>query len=170
MNIEIAKSRYPLDVSSFQRYTNRSMFPPVDANKFSADVLYGPERERLRTPTTGRLSLVLWYKAKEGAVSSFYDAQEDLKLLQLQGARSSVSFRVARGFYWTDFMADEIVAIASHRQSGIRRIIMPSIEEIQGIEKAASEMVRNRYNEFATRAGLQWSRTDNAHVRDIRRR
>ena len=169
MNIEVAKSRYPLPTSQFDRYINHSMWPVVDSAKVSAECLTGEQRLK-RTHTTGVMSLVLRYKQIDGAVSSFDSQREDLILLQLQGVRSSVSFRLARGFYWTDFMADEAVAIVSNRASGMRRLAMPKIETIPGIEYANSEQVQSHYRSFATRANLRWSKTDEAYVRDIRRR
>lgn len=169
MNIEVAKSRYPLPPTQFARYINHSMLPVVDSTKVSAECLTGEQRLK-RTHTTGVMSLVLRYKQIDGAVSSFDNNKDDLVLLQLQGVRSSVSFRLARGFYWTDFMADEAVAIASHRKSGIRRLTMPRIEIIPGVEFANLDRVQSHYRNFAMRAKLQWSKTDEAYVRDIRRR
>ncbi len=169
MNFEVAKSRYPIVSSHFGAYINRAMLPILDINKLDALCVVGTDRKSLKTTTTGVMSLILRYKQKEGAVSSFDNVKDDLVLLQLQGARSSVSFRVSRGFYWTDFMADEAIAIASHRDSGIRRLAMPKIESIEGIDHGQSEQLINRYRDFATRAQLRWSRTDDAYVRDVRR-
>lgn len=164
--LEAIASLYPkTDVVA--RYVRPMVFPPLDMGQMVLSCMMGSDRSVLKTPTAGDLSLMLSYKAKEGAVSSFSVQDRDLTLAQLQGARSPRSFRVTTSIYWIDLMADEAVAIAKHRRAGIRRLLMPKPAMIEGIEHAVSEQVVIRYHDFATRAGLRWSDQDVAFARDF---
>lgn len=164
--IEYIATLYPKS-SGFGRYMRSGIFPPMDTQQLLLSFLVGDDRRALKTPTTGDVSLLLAYKAKEGAISSFGVADRDLQLMQLQGARSSRAFRVATGVYWIDLMADEAVSMAKHRRSDIKRLTMPKPAMIKGIEHAVSELVVNRYHEFATRAELRWSQDDLVFARDF---
>lgn len=167
-HVEQIRSMFP-KTGGFDAYIRRIVLPPLDMSRLSLAFLVGRERSYMRTPVTGHVSLLLSYKEKEGAVTSFELLDQEMKLLQLQGARSPRAFRVATAVQWIDLMADEAVGIAKNRRTDIRRLTMPNPVLIEGVEHADSEHVLARYNDFASRAGLRWSQTELLYARDFRR-
>lgn len=168
MNFEAVLRRYPLPEGEYQRYLRR-ILPPVDAAQLSTELLVGHSRRILKTPVTGDFSQILRYKGIEAAVSSYAVDDTDMILRQLQGAKSRVSWRVATGVRWDDFLMNEAVAIARLPHSGVRRIGMPNPLLIEGIDGAKSEGAIERYKAFVVIAALQWSQTDKLYVRDVRK-
>lgn len=164
---EIIKSWYPKG-KEVRQYV-RPVIPPLDVSRLGLACLIGEERRAIRTPTTGSVSLLLSYKNREGAISSFEFTDSDMELLQLQGARSAKAFRVASGVRWAELMADEAVVMALEGNTGIRRLTMPHVAMIQGIEHAvASEGASDRYMNFVFRAKLRWSQEERLFARDIK--
>lgn len=168
-HIEHIQSMFP-KTAGFEAYIRPFVLPPLDMSRISLAFLAGAERGSMHTPVTGDVSLLLAYKEKEGAVTSFALLDREMKLLQLQGARSSKAFRVTTAVHWIDLMADEAVGIAQNRRTDIRRLTMPNPAMIEGIEHADSEQVVTRYHDFASRAGLCWSQDELLFAKDFRRR
>ena len=166
--IEHIQSMFP-KTTGFETYLRPFIVPPLDRSRISLAFLVGAERGTMHTPVTGDVSLLLAYKEKEGAVTSFELLDREMKLLQLQGARSARAFRVATAVRWIDLMADEAVGIARNRRTDIRRLTMPNPVMIEGIEHADSEHALARYNDFASRAGLRWSQDELLFAKDFRR-
>jgi hypothetical protein len=168
MNIEVVQQRYPLPTEHFHGFLRKEVTPGLDVAQLEIQLLVDDERKVLKTPVTGNISHVLKYKGREGAVSSFTDRDnQDLILVQLQGAKSSVSWRVTTGLRWCNLFMSEALQIANLDGSGIRRIGMPNPLFIQGIESSESEEILYRYQAFITFAALQWSEDDQLFVRDI---
>lgn len=167
MNTEAIASRYPLPPDAYNPYINPTMKPRLDSMNIETKLLFGASRLTLRTPTTGDASIVVLYKHKEGMVSSFGLTDTDLRLLQIQGANSCKSYRVVTGMYGEIFFADESVAMVTHPESGLSRIVVPQLTKIEGIEGAESEHAITRYRGFIHRAALAWSDEESAYIRDF---
>lgn len=148
----------------------RLVIPPMDIAQLGTEFLVGRARSELKTPITGSWSNVLRYKGVEAAVTSFQVKDEDMILQQLQGAKSRVSWRVATGMRWSDFLLTEAMNVAKTRGSEVRRLGMPRPELIENIEGARSESAVERYKAFIVIAGLQWSQQDRLYVADVSRR
>lgn len=166
MNFEVMKSRYPLPPDAYSRYI-RAIVPAMNVEQLDTGLVVGHERRGFKTPITGDFSNILRYKGIEAAVSSFATTNDDLVLLQLQGAKSKVSWRVATGVRWDDFLMYEAVALAQSSGSGVRRIGMPKPIQIENIEGARSEQALDRYKAFIMLAHLRWSQADYLYVRDL---
>lgn len=167
MNFEAMKERYPLQSGAYRRYL-RVIVPQLDIERLDTGLLVGHERHVVRTPITGDFSTVLRYKSTEAAVSSFEARGDDMVLQQLQGARSKVSWRVATGMRWDDFLMSEAIAVATLPESGVRRIGMPQPIDIENIDGARSEQALERYKAFIVHAHLRWSQQDQLFVRDLK--
>lgn len=168
MNYELAGKRYPLPPSAYVGYLRRDVQPSLDPNKLAINLMWGDQRQHLiKTPTTGDATMAVYYKTKEGAVSSFKTEGTAVWVLQLQGAKSSESYRVTTGLHWTDLFADELVTLASHPESGVDRIAMLNPLLIEGVVQARSEATLIRYQNFITHAYLRWSQDERAFFRDL---
>lgn len=169
MNVEVVRQRYPLPIEKFAQYRRRGVSPALDISRLELGFMVGTERADLDTATAGNCSNILSYKGREGAVSSFEIKREvDLVLVQLQGARSPVSWRVATALRWDALLMTEALEIARLEGSGIRRIGMPNPLFIKGIDQAVSEEAFNRYHAFIHVAALTWSAEDQLYVRDVK--
>lgn len=106
------------------------------------------------------------YKRREGVVSSVAVKEEDLKVIQLQGAKQE-GFRVDSGLNWIALFADQILQIVSHPDSRLARITMPPTIAIQGFVDA-TDAALTKYSGFAHRLGMRFSQEERLLVRDIR--
>lgn len=167
MNYETLSRRYPLSSHQYEPYLNRTVVPPLNCEKIGTLLMIGDLRKVLKTTTTGNFSIVITYKSREGAVVSFSVQGTDLKVLQLQGAKTRESYRLTTGLYYTDFFADETLHLANHPESGIQRVLMPSPQCIQDIKSATSDNALRQYDYFILRAFLRWSEEEKAYIRDI---
>jgi len=141
--------------------------PPVDITRLETQLLVGAERGKtIKTPITGDATLVLIYKRKEGFVASFGLTEEDLEILQLQGAKAE-GYRVNRGLMVVDFFADQIKQLTSHPESGLKRITMPPLFIIQGLVDA-TETAMSRYDELALRLGMKFSNGEKKFIKDVK--
>jgi len=168
MSFEAAKSRYPLPPEQYRRYIHSGIQPPLAPEGIRTDLLVGAERLALKTPTTGDGSFVLWYKGCEGVVASYVTTDSDLMVVQLQGANSRKSYRVATGMDTNRLVADETLAIAQLPEADITRVTMPHPSDIAGVSESATlEQAVTRYQAFAVLAFLRWSQEEHLFVRDI---
>lgn len=129
----------------------------IDENRIDLSVLCGEERKILKTPTTGDSTLVLRYKGKEGAVLSMETTTNDLTLLQLQGAKNSVSYQVATGISWVNLFGDRIEKLINHPQNVFEVISMPPLEQIVGLYESGTDRAVTRYKHLANILGLRFS-------------
>ncbi len=148
-------------------YVNNDITPPVDVQRLGFELLTGEERNALRTPTTGDLSLVLRYKGREGFVASMGDEGEALSILQFQGATRQEGYRVATGIHVVRLFASQIHEIAHHPESTYREMYMPPVFMIEGVEVAVSEMAKPRYEALASELGLKYSDREQLYLKKL---
>lgn len=139
----------------------------LDKNRIDLSVLCGSEREILNMPTNGDSSLVLRYQQKEGAALSLETHSDNLNIVQLQGARSRVSYKVTNGLNWVSLFGDQVEKIAVHSSSHFDRISMPSLEKIVGLYDSGSDAAVARYQQLVRVLGLRFSHEDYMFLRTI---
>lgn len=170
LNIKERLNWQPPQADFFVPYTYMSD-PPLDPSGLELDLLVGGERKILKTPITGSCTFALRYKGYEGAVTSLEEKGVDLIVVQVQGARSRRSYRVSSGIDWVRLFADQVSSVAEHPLSPFQRLVMPTPYAIEGL---FDELVRRRetvdskYIRFATQAGLRFSQSEKAYIKDIK--
>ena len=157
----------PPQAREFFPFLNRGTASPLDIQKLDLQCLSGSRRNEVKTAITGDFSLVLKYKAREGAVSSFEEAERDLVVVQIQGARQE-GYRVTTGMNWVYLFANQALWIANHPESGFDRLVLPLLGAVKGLDTATEEAVK-RYERFVRLAGMRSSDVDRAFVRDVSR-
>lgn len=168
MSERIKQNYVPPSAGDFAPYERTdSKIIPIRTDRLSLSLLVGDERNGLLTPVAGDASLVLRYKGREGGISSIATHEEQIEVVQLQGAHQE-GYRVNTSLNWHAMMADQIVGIAMDPRNEIRRLLMPYLGAIMGAIDA-EETALKRYEEFAARAGLSLSMDERAWVRDIKR-
>lgn len=140
----------------------------IDYSRISLSVLCGDERNILKTPITGDSTLVLRYREKEGAVLSMETNTEDLTLVQLQGAKSPVSYQITTSISWVRLFGDQVEKIITHPKCCFERISMPPLDQIIGLHDAESDKAVGRYQQLANILKLRFSHEDLKFVRDLR--
>lgn len=150
------------------KYVRGEINPPVDALRLAFGLLAGEERQALRTPTTGDMSLVLRYKGREGYVASMGDEDEALSILQFQGATRQEGYRVSTGIQIVQLFASQIHEIATHLESPYKEMYMPPVYMIEGVEVAVSDMVKPRYEALATELGLVYSEREQLYLKKLK--
>lgn len=158
----------PPTLEDMVSYVNTKLTPQVDHTRLEIQLLRGNERSILRTPTTGDLSLALYYKEKEAFVASLSDDMEAIGIVQLQGATRSKGYRVATGIDVVRLYASEIDAIATHPDSPYREIYMPSVVMVEGVEMAVSTLTVSRYEALAVMLGLKFSAEEQLYLRKLK--
>jgi len=149
----------------FLRLNNKLTLNP---ERIDLAVFCGDEREILRTPTNGDLSLLLRYKGKEGAVLSMETVTEELNIVQLQGSKSSASYQFSTGFLWVRLFGDQVKKIAFNPQSEFERISMPHFEKIVGLYDSGTDAAVGRYQQLANILGLRFSNQEWKFIKEIR--
>lgn len=127
----------PPTAEDFDKYTFRSIEPPLDPKELSLELLVGRQRENLKTLTGGDWSFVLRYRGKEAFVASFIEGNNgegvELRLMQLQGAKGKPGYRVASGMDRASLIADQINSLVSHPESPYAFLSVPAVPFIKGI-------------------------------------
>ncbi len=161
---------YPLSGSQMTQFIKPRLQPPLRPEALSAHLYLGDERDILKTPITGDMSIAVRYKGDEGFIMSAETTSSDLSVVQLQGARSRESYRVNSGFDSLRFSVDQILQIAQHPESPFERLTMPDLSVIPGLVDSGNdvESVMKRYLNFIAQALLQYSQHEHQYVRDIR--
>jgi hypothetical protein len=140
----------------------------IDTSRVNLSLLCDEERKTLQTPVNGDSSLVLRYREKEGAIISTATISEELSVLQLQGAKNNISYKVSTGIDWINLFSDQLLKITSCDEKRFRLITMPSLTEIDGLyEENATEMAVGRYLRFANILGLRFSKEDDKYVKEL---
>lgn len=159
MSLELVSSIYPLNKESYRPYLRKGIYPPLDIRRINTEFLIGNERiSRLQTLFTGDGSLVMSYGRQgtqyEGIIISFQQRGRDLLVLQIQGARSKTSYRLATGLNLESFITDQITKIGCflYRSQLIDRLTFPLWTT--GLESAASVNVVERYRIVTSLLGL----------------
>ncbi len=141
----------------------------IDTARVNLHLLCDEERKTLQTPVNGDSSLVLRYRDKEGSIISTATFGEEISVLQLQGARNNVSYKVSTGIDWVKLFSDQISKIISYDdQNHFRLITMPDIVKIDGLSESGTEMARGRYIRFANMLGLRFSKEDGKYIKELK--
>ena len=176
--LETAKSRYPLPQEHLEKYLKKGIYPPVEISQLVAQLFCGTaEQQQIKMPAAGNANLLLTYKGYEGSLASWQVENEEMKVLALQGAKSQKSWRVSKAVNWIKFFAEESLAIAQFPDTGIRRITMPDIRNIENFYDSGAgvkefgiiEAAAARYQTFIAIAMLHWSEEEKQFVKDIQR-
>lgn len=165
---ELPQYLYPKKVDSCFL---KPVVPEITASELALSLLVLEERSRLRTPTTGNVTMLLSYKGSEGAVLSYMAAEGELQILQLQGARSKKSYRVHKAVKTVVLFAQETSFLAQHT-SWIQRISMPIIDALAGIDAVEAESLNSvyaRYTALQQLLGLEWSSSEQQFVVDVKK-
>lgn len=141
---------------------------PVDFTRIDLSFLCGDERKTLKTITSGDSTLLLKYKEEEGAVLSMETNNDDLTLLQLQGARSRKSYKVTTAIKWVDLFADQLNNIINHPHNYFKRITMPPLWEIKGLYDSCSENIISRYEQLANNLQMRFSPESQQYIKELR--
>jgi hypothetical protein len=140
----------------------------LDTTRIDLLALCGDERQVLKTPTNGDLSLILRYKAKEGMVLSMETGEEELNIVQLQGSRDKkTGYKMATGFMCVDFFGDQVKRIVEHPDARFERITMPSFNQIDGLLETDSDAAFVRYRKLANSLKLRFSEQEKKFIKEI---
>lgn len=154
---------------SYEKFLRPNNKLVLDANRIDLAIFCGEGKKSLKTITNGDTSLMLRYKEREGMVISLETETEELKIVQLQGARSKGGYQIATGFFFVDFFGSQIKKITDHPESWFRRIVMPSLGQIDGLYETNSEPAMNRYQKLADNLGMKFSEQEFKFVREIKK-
>ena len=158
----------PPTSEDLSRFVNNKVVPPVDPVKLDMSLLAGEDRTRLHTATTGDMSLVLFYRNREGYLASVGDEGEVLSVLQFQGATRGEGYRVASGVHIVRLFASQIHELSAHPDGPYRELYMPQVTSVKGVEDAVSEMAVSRYESLAAELGLKYSHEERRFVKRIK--
>lgn len=139
----------------------------IDKTRIDLSILCGQERQILKTPTNGDSTLVLRYKDREGAVLSMESKTEELTVVQLQGAKTKISYQFSTGLSWVKIFGDQVEKIITHPQNKFELISMPSLDQIVGLSDSGTDAAVGRYNQLSVILGLRFSHEDFMYVRQI---
>ncbi len=155
------------EFSYYNNFINENSHVKIDSSRMDLCLLCGDERQILKVPTNGDSSLVLKYQDKEGAVISIKTESEEISILQLQGARSRVSYKVATGIDWVSLFGDQVLKVATCEENCFRFITMPCLEKIDGLYETGTEKAIERYVRFAKILGLRFSKEDLKYIKEL---
>lgn len=157
------------NLAPFLRTNLRAKMPPLDTTKLAIDALVAEERAGLRTPITGLATLLMMYKGHEGAVLSLDETAngEIWDIKQVQGAKSSVSYRVASTLKWPQLLGTRVGQFATHTNAEVRQVVMKPTHLITNIEEAKSDRIEETYKLVRDTLGMRWSKEQGVFVRDI---
>lgn len=151
----------------FKKYMRPARFK-VDPTQANVELWCGEERKKLKTLTNGHTTFLLRYKEAEGVVVSMESEGEELEIVQYQGAKNKRSYVVAVGFQCTKLMADQIDGLTTDKQSPFKRIIMPDLDEIEGLVETRSENCMKKYLDLSRELGLRFSKTEKKYIKDLK--
>jgi hypothetical protein len=143
--------------------------PPLNLSKLVLQSLVLEQRDYLKTPVAGIASLLLEYKNKEGAIMSIDEVGngEDWRIIQVQGCKNKSSYRVASSFYWQHFLADTLKEYAMHQEAEVRYITMPSLYDIDGIERGGSQRIHQYYDFVKESLRMSFSQEEGLFIVDV---
>ena len=143
--------------------------PPLDTKQVQILSIIDDEKDWIKTPTCGDGTLVVKYKGKAAALNSITEQAngEEWMICQLQGVKSKVSYRVTQCLSLGKLFGKILHDYASHPQSSIRRIVMPILHNIDGID-TTSLAGHDRYTILAGTLGMRYSQEESMLVVDIK--
>lgn len=162
INANLAEVHY----EKFLRPNNKLV---LDVSRIDLAIFCGDEKKDLKTITNGDTSLMLRYKEREGVVVSLETETNELKIVQLQGARSKGGYQITTGFFFVEFFGDQIKKMTNHPDAWFERIVMPHFGQIDGLCDTNSEPAMNRYQKLADNLGLKFSDQEFKFVREVRK-
>jgi len=162
--------KLPTPVFSNYARTNTAL-PPLDYQRIALIPMTGDKRSSLHTPVTGTASLLLTYKGKEGAVTSIDETEcgQTWTILQVQGARSAVSYRVTTTLKWDELLAFRLQAYANHPEAEVKHLTMPPVFALTNIEHAGSDNIRRVYANTRAALGMRFSKELGLFIVDIQK-
>lgn len=163
-NIKLINSIEPV---YYEKFINPNNQIKIDVSRIDLSLLCGEERKVLKTPITGDSSLILKYQEKEGAVMSMNTFDEEFSILQLQGAKNKVSYKVSTGIDWINLFSNQVSEIVSSNQEYFKLISMPSLNRIEGLYDTGTEMAAKRYVRFANILGMRFSRENDKYIKEV---
>ncbi len=158
------------DLAGYRKHQRAQGMPPLESSKISMGALYGIQRFGLSTPFEGDGTLVLRYKDVEGAISSIAEMErgEIWNVVQIQGAKTSKSFRLTGGLDWHAAFAAQIQKYASHPESDVREIAMPHHHHVTNLSSAANyENVVAGYGLARSLLHLRWSEERQLYIAEV---
>lgn len=129
MRADFDRLYVPPSADTFKRFVRQSD-PPIDPDRLELNLVGDPERQKLRAPTTGDVSLLLSYRKRGGSRREGYvmslaqPTPSEIQVVQFQGARQA-GFRIVQGVDVEGLYAHVINGIAYHPQSPFSVLSMP---------------------------------------------
>jgi hypothetical protein len=161
----------PVQFETYCRPGNQKM-PPLDTQRLLLQTfIQGEARVRLSTPTDGDATFLLRYKGAEGAVMSIEerDGGAEWRIIQVQGSRSSKSYRLTLAFEWQRFFADRLMAYAEHPSSDVQCLTMVPPHSIKNVTASDNlEGALSTYSIVQSRLGMQRSQETDLYIVTIR--
>lgn len=171
MNLaELLNSGPPIpDLQPFITTSSDRRMPPLSVSQLTIERLVGSARTNLRTAVCGDASLLLRYKSVEGAVTSLKedDDGETWSIVQVQGAKSKKSYRVASGMNWQGALAHDIYGLTTHPDASVKRLVMPPLFGIKGVNDAESDSIDATYARVRNTLKMRFSEELRLFIRDI---
>lgn len=151
-----------------------SKYPPLTTDALSVDLFVGEKRNVLKSPTAGDASLLLGYRGREAYVSSVKEQNDDLEVVQLQGAKQE-GYRVTQGMYVAIFIADQVRLLATQPDSMFRRITMlhplTLSENLSSVPSPTAILripsVVERYQSMINRLKMEYSSEEAKYVLEL---
>lgn len=178
-NLERAVASWqPVKAEGFKPYLQTlptvSSYPSLRTDVLSIDLLVGEDRTNIKALTAGEASFLLSYRGREGYVSSVQERDDDLEVLQLQGAKQE-GYRVTQGMYVATFMADQVYLLATNPDAMFRRITMlPPLILCDNLSSVASMSavlripdVAERYNQMIRRLKMGYSHDEERYIVEL---
>jgi len=158
-----------VDFAQFLRKNLRRNMPPLDVSRLRIEALIHQQRNALKTPTTGDASLVIKYKNQEGAVLSLAELEdgEVWDILQVQGAKSRKSYRLASSLLWPNALASRTKEYAMEPSAEVRHLVMGATWGMKNIDGATSEHIFETYAAVRHILGMQYSEELGKFIKDI---
>jgi len=174
----VALSWQPMRGEEFNPYLRSSDIsttnPPLSTDALSVDIFVGEERRFVKSPTAGDATVLLGYRRREAFISSVRENDNDLEILQLQGAKQE-GYRVTKGMYVAAFMADQILLLATHPDTMFGRITMLSpitlSENLSSVPSPTAILripsVVERYESMINRLKMAYSAEEAKYVLEL---
>ena len=157
-----------LSPNYYEQFLRPNKILTLEKSRIDLAVFCGDERKVLKTITDGDSSLILRYKEKEGMALSLKTETGELSIVQLQGAKGKIGYKISTGFCFVDFFGDQIKKMVDHPKSEFEIISMPSMGQINGLEDFSAEVAIQRYQRLANILGLRFSNQEWKFIKEIR--
>lgn len=153
----------------YQRPRQPYGMPPLDLTRLE---IKGVLDGQISVPTEGGHTLVVRYKGKNGGVVSASESEcgNEWSILQVQGAKSGKSFRVASCLEWQRCLADRYNTMSLDERAEVERITMPDLFGITNLTSAENyEGAQRSYGIVRQALRMRHSDEERQWVRDVTR-